>query len=55
MMIRVSVTVPVVLDTWAKDTNNIEFYSDVADSSIPTIDLGVPNVERGKTCQMVRW
>ncbi|XP_052223352.1 beta-1,3-glucosyltransferase-like [Dreissena polymorpha] len=39
--------VPVVLDTWAKETGHIEFYSETADSSIPTIDLGVPNTERG--------
>jgi len=39
--------VPVVLDTWAKETSNIEFYSDVADDNIPTINLGVPNTERG--------
>ncbi|KAL4224026.1 Fringe-like [Mactra antiquata] len=39
--------VPVVLETWAKETNNIEFYSETEDKSIPTIDLGVPNTERG--------
>ncbi|XP_052802254.1 beta-1,3-glucosyltransferase-like [Mya arenaria] len=39
--------VPVVLDTWAKESKNIEFYSETVDDSIPTIDLGVPNTERG--------
>ncbi|WAR01940.1 B3GLT-like protein [Mya arenaria] len=38
--------VPVVLDTWAKESKNIEFYSETVDDSIPTIDLGVPNTER---------
>ena len=40
--------VPVVLKTWAKETDNLEFYSEIEDKSIPTIDLGVPNTERGK-------
>ena len=37
-----------VKDTWGKDTNNIEYYSDVEDADIPTVSLGVPNTERGK-------
>lgn len=39
--------VPVVRATWEKDAVFIEYYSDVADASIPTISLGVPNTERG--------
>ncbi|XP_049448346.1 beta-1,3-glucosyltransferase isoform X3 [Epinephelus fuscoguttatus] len=38
--------VPVVRATWEKDAVFIEYYSDVADASIPTISLGVPNTER---------
>ncbi|XP_061596751.1 beta-1,3-glucosyltransferase-like isoform X2 [Cololabis saira] len=39
--------VPVVKATWEKDASFIEYYSDVTDASIPTIDLGVPNTVRG--------
>ncbi|XP_018548098.1 beta-1,3-glucosyltransferase isoform X2 [Lates calcarifer] len=39
--------VPVVKATWEKDAGLLEYYSDVADASIPTISLGVPNTERG--------
>ncbi|XP_062393033.1 beta-1,3-glucosyltransferase-like isoform X2 [Sardina pilchardus] len=39
--------VPVVKQTWARDAAYLEYYSDSADPSIPTIDLGVPNTERG--------
>lgn len=34
--------------TWEKDAIFLEYYSDHADPSIPTINLGVPNTERGK-------
>lgn len=40
--------VPVVRATWEKDAGFLEFYSDVSDSSIPTVSLGVPNTERGE-------
>lgn len=40
--------VPVVKETWAKDAALLEFYSDIADSTIPTIYLGVPNTESGQ-------
>lgn len=43
-----SSSVPVVRATWAKDAGFLEFYSDVADASIPTVSLGVPNTERGE-------
>ncbi|XP_051783150.1 beta 3-glucosyltransferase a [Erpetoichthys calabaricus] len=39
--------IPVVKKTWEKDSAFIEYYSDYADSSIPTVNLGVPNTERG--------
>jgi len=40
--------VPVVKATWEKDAEFIEYYSDVTDASIPTVDLGVANTERGE-------
>uniref|UniRef100_A0A6Q2XN18 Fringe-like glycosyltransferase domain-containing protein n=1 Tax=Esox lucius TaxID=8010 RepID=A0A6Q2XN18_ESOLU len=39
--------VPVVKKTWERDASLLEYYSDHADPTIPTIDLGVPNTERG--------
>ncbi|XP_019952583.1 beta-1,3-glucosyltransferase isoform X2 [Paralichthys olivaceus] len=39
--------VPVVKATWERDAGFLEYYSDVADASIPTVSLGVPNTERG--------
>ncbi|XP_051719046.1 beta 3-glucosyltransferase a isoform X3 [Ctenopharyngodon idella] len=39
--------VPVVKKTWSKQASLLEYYSDYADPSIPTINLGVPNTERG--------
>lgn len=44
------VTVQVVKNTWAPEAEFIEYYSDEVNDSIPTIDLGVPNTEVGKTC-----
>lgn len=41
--------VPVIKKTWEKDALHLEYYSDHADPSIPTINLGVPNTERGKS------
>ncbi len=40
--------VPVIKKTWEKDALFLEYYSDHADPSIPTINIGVPNTERGK-------
>ncbi|XP_016363306.1 beta 3-glucosyltransferase a isoform X3 [Sinocyclocheilus anshuiensis] len=37
----------VVKKTWGKQASLLEYYSDYADPSIPTINLGVPNTERG--------
>ncbi|XP_061484444.1 beta-1,3-glucosyltransferase isoform X2 [Rhineura floridana] len=39
--------IPVVKQTWEGEAGLIEYYSDYAESSIPTVDLGVPNTERG--------
>ncbi|KAF7646540.1 hypothetical protein LDENG_00185900, partial [Lucifuga dentata] len=39
--------VPVIKKTWEKDALFLEYYSDYADPSIPTINLGIPNTERG--------
>lgn len=39
--------VPVVKATWEKDAAFLEYYSDVTDASIPTVNLEVPNTERG--------
>ncbi|XP_059370141.1 beta-1,3-glucosyltransferase-like isoform X3 [Carassius carassius] len=39
--------VPVVKKTWGKQASLLEYYSDYADPAIPTINLGVPNTERG--------
>lgn len=38
---------PVVKQTWEREAALIEYYSDYRDISIPTIDLGIPNTERG--------
>ncbi|RXM95451.1 Beta-1,3-glucosyltransferase [Acipenser ruthenus] len=38
--------IPVVKKTWQKHAALIEYYSDHADATIPTINLGVPNTER---------
>ncbi|XP_057694466.1 beta-1,3-glucosyltransferase-like [Corythoichthys intestinalis] len=39
--------VPVIKKTWEGDAAYVEYYSDYADASVPTVDLGVPNTERG--------
>ncbi|XP_076435134.1 beta-1,3-glucosyltransferase-like [Babylonia areolata] len=39
--------VPVVKATWGKEAELIEYYSELEDPLIPTINLGVPNTERG--------
>ncbi|KAL8190930.1 UNVERIFIED_CONTAM: Beta-1,3-glucosyltransferase [Gekko kuhli] len=39
--------VPIVKQTWEAEADLIEYYSDYTESSIPTVDLGVPNTERG--------
>ncbi|XP_048838744.1 beta-1,3-glucosyltransferase isoform X1 [Brienomyrus brachyistius] len=39
--------ISMVKKTWEKDAALLEYYSNYADPDIPTIDLGVPNTERG--------
>ena len=42
-------SVPIVKQTWAGQAGHLEYYSDYADSSIPTVDLGIPNTDRGES------
>ena len=42
----------VVLKTWGKYAEHITYYSNVTDPSIPTIDCGIPNTERGHCGKM---
>ncbi|KAK6184234.1 hypothetical protein SNE40_006744 [Patella caerulea] len=39
--------IPIVKATWGKENIDIEYFSETEDSLIPTIDLGIPNTERG--------
>ncbi|CAM9522916.1 unnamed protein product [Lampetra planeri] len=39
--------VPVLKRTWGTRASRLTFYSDTLDADIPTVDLGVPNTERG--------
>nr|XP_027784757.1 beta-1,3-glucosyltransferase [Marmota flaviventris] len=39
--------IPIIKLTWEGQASLIEYYSDYAESSIPTVDLGIPNTERG--------
>ncbi|GFR97200.1 Beta 1,3-galactosyltransferase-like protein [Elysia marginata] len=39
--------VPVVKKTWGQEAEIIEYFSELEEDSIPTIDLGIPNTERG--------
>ncbi|KAK3786123.1 hypothetical protein RRG08_045509 [Elysia crispata] len=39
--------VPIVKQTWGKEAEIIEYFSEVEDATIPTIDLGIPNTKRG--------
>lgn len=41
-------SVPIVKKTWAAQASLIEYYSDYAESPIPTVDLGIPNTDRGE-------
>lgn len=41
--------VPIVKKTWAAQASLLEYYSDHAESAIPTVDLGVPNTDRGES------
>ncbi|KAL1414621.1 hypothetical protein MTO96_007294 [Rhipicephalus appendiculatus] len=49
--------VPVIKATWAGDAHQVLFFSDVEDDRVPTITVGVANVERGhcaKTLAILR-
>jgi len=48
-------TVPVVKKTWGEQAALLEYYSDYADPSIPTINLGVPNTERGECSNLFSY
>lgn len=39
--------VPVIKATWAGDAHRVLFFSDVEDDRVPTVTVGVANVERG--------
>ncbi|XP_006832099.1 PREDICTED: beta-1,3-glucosyltransferase [Chrysochloris asiatica] len=39
--------IPVVKRTWEGEAGIIEYYSDSEDRAIPTVDLGIPNTDRG--------
>lgn len=45
----VVISVPIVKKTWAAQASLLEYYSDHAESAIPTVDLGVPNTDRGES------
>ncbi|XP_023210548.1 beta-1,3-glucosyltransferase-like isoform X1 [Centruroides sculpturatus] len=50
--------VPVVKNTWGKDASCLIFFSEKTDGSIPTINLGIPNVEFGhcaKTMAIIQY
>lgn len=45
--------VPVVRETWASDAGqSIAYYSDSEDAAFNTINIGVPNTERGLISQL---
>ncbi|KAK8763896.1 hypothetical protein V5799_033493 [Amblyomma americanum] len=49
--------VPVIRATWAGDAHRVTFFSDVEDERVPTVSVGVANVERGhcaKTMAILR-
>nr|CDJ80594.1 Fringe domain containing protein [Haemonchus contortus] len=39
--------IPVIKRTWSASLPSIEYYSDLVNNVIPTIDSGIPNTERG--------
>ena len=45
---------PVVQETWAADLtdHSIGYYSDSTDNRYHTVDIGVPNTERGMSVAM---
>ncbi|KAL1480275.1 hypothetical protein MTO96_051173, partial [Rhipicephalus appendiculatus] len=52
-----AILLPVIKATWAEDAHRVLFFSDVEDDRVPTITVGVANVERGhcaKTLAILR-
>ncbi|KHJ75243.1 hypothetical protein OESDEN_25141 [Oesophagostomum dentatum] len=41
------ISVPVIKRTWGASLSSIQFFSDIANESIPTVDSGVSNTNRG--------
>ena len=39
--------VSVIKKTWEAHVKHLIYFSDVADDSVPTVTLGIPNTERG--------
>ena len=48
-------SVPIVKKTWAAQASLIEYYSDYAEAAIPTVDLGIPNTDRGESLILPRF
>ena len=46
--------VPVVQKIWARDLDNVVFYSDIEDANFSTVYFGLPNAEVGTSwvCQL---
>lgn len=49
IVISVIFSVPIVKQTWESQASLIEYYSDYTENSIPTVDLGIPNTDRGES------
>ena len=47
--------VDVIKKTWEHDAKDIIYFSDVADDSVPTVTLGIPNTERGSSTLTFTW
>ncbi|XP_048479530.1 beta-1,3-glucosyltransferase [Plutella xylostella] len=43
----------VIKKTWGRHVTHLTFYSDQADPSLPSIDIGVPNTKRGHCAKTV--
>ncbi|CEF62110.1 Beta-1,3-glucosyltransferase [Strongyloides ratti] len=49
---------PIILNTWAKNLNNIGFFGDIEDKEYSTIKLDIPNVSKGhceKTLGIIKY
>ena len=40
-------TVPLVKRLWTGSLKHVEYYSEYADPTIPTVNLGIENTEKG--------